>query len=467
MISRFKKNVEKYPNRVAYKNRNESITYKELLTKAEMVSSFLIEQGKDPVIIYGKKQAYMIIGMLACLLTHRTYVPVDSTQPKERIKNIISISKASLIISDEELDLGIKCININEISISTDIKPIYENDIAYIMFTSGSTGNPKAVPICSSNLDNFVSWISNIYPLNEYKHINVFNQANFNFDLSVTDIYYSLFNGHTLIAYEKDDNFNYLYDLLNKEHIDLLVITPTFLELFLLDKDFNVGNYKSIKCIYCCGERLDIATSKKLFSRFPNIKLINAYGPTEATSAVTCFVINRENVNDFDELPIGDISNSACDIDIVKEEIIIKGKSVFFGYLNGDNSCLYKDGNVNCYRTGDLGFIKDGKLFFKGRKDRQIKYKGYRIELDEIEIAFKNIAEIDEACVICKYDNNNKVKLLKAFYTSKEILSRDYIISSLKNKLPNYMIPSIIERIDKIPINRNGKIDREAFYDKY
>lgn len=463
MIEALEKKVKKYPNKIAYKNMNESITYGYLWEKAKTISTFLIEQGNEPVILLGEKQSYMIVSMIACLIARRTYVPVSSSLPHNRIKKIIDISKANLIIAQNKIEFGIQCINIDSINKRIDTNVCFDNNIAYMMFTSGSTGNPKCVPISRDNLSNFINWIRDIDKLRDYKNIKVLNQANFNFDLSVADIYYSLFNGHTLIAYENNNDYNALFSLIKDESINLMVITPTFLELCLLNKDFNNYEYPSLNCIYCCGERLDVVTAKKIFARFPNINLLNAYGPTETTSAISCSAIDKKKLDYYKSLPIGDLSKAACKVEIINEEIVIKGNSVFNGYVNYSNDNLYIENGIRCFKTGDLGYIHENKLFFVGRKDNQIKYKGYRIELDEIETAIKNINEVEEACVIAKYEKD-KVKLLKAFYTSNKTIDSNVIKEKLSNELPKYMIPSSLKQINEMPINRNGKIDKEILY---
>lgn len=439
----FKNNAE----RIAYVIDNDSITYGKLWEKANRYADLLKRQGNEPVIIYGHKSIYMIISILACLIAKRAYVPVDISVPKRRLLSIIEKSKASLIIKNEELDVDFLCLRLDELDkYSSDNYVKNNNDIAYIIFTSGSTGEPKGVRITYSNLNNFINWISNLYFLKDYHNIKVLNQANFNFDLSVADIFYSLFNGHTLVGLNKSFNeFDEMFKVI--KDVNLMVITPTFMSLCLVNKDFNEANYPNLDGLYFCGERLDVSLVKKIYERFTSIKIINAYGPTEATSAVSGIVIDKSMLVK-ELLPVGTISKAATDITIINNEIVLSGKSVFKGYIGYDNNGIYY--------TGDIGYIEEDYLYCKGRIDNQIKYKGYRIELEEIENVLKSINGVRECVVIPNY-LNNKVSSLKAIVESDNEID----LREVEDKLPNYMIPSKIIKVDKLPINNNGKIDRE------
>ena len=459
MIEKIKEQVEKNPNNIAYIVDNEKITYKELYEKALFYSNYLKKEGSNPVIIYGNKEIDVLIAMIACILSKRAYINIDYNTPIERIKTIKKMTKSNLIISNKKIE-DLDCLKLDELKIIGDRKELKnDNDIIYIISTSGTTGIPKLVPINNTNLNNFINWISNLDDLSQYKNINVLNTASFSFDLSVTDIFYSLCNGHTLITFNKNINeFDELFHIL--KDIDMIVLTPTFLKLLLLNKDFNNINYKRLKCIYSCGERLEAKLAKKIMELFPNIKIINAYGPTETTSAVSAIRITKDMLNK-ELLPVGNINNLASEIEIKNDEIIIKGDSVFNGYLSNNSSGFFIDKSINCYKTGDIGYIKNDLLYIKGRKDSQIKYKGYRIELNEIESNINSIDGVKDSVVIAKY-NNLSVKSIKAFIITEKDIKIDYIKQELKNKIPSYMIPKSIEFIEKFPINKNGKIDRKA-----
>ena len=459
IVKKIKEVVNNNSKKIAYIIEDNSITYEELFNKASTYADYLKRQDSSPVIIYGEKSIDYYIAMISCLIAKRAYIPVSVNTPKERLKDIIKISKSSLMITNNKIELtNIKKCKLEDL-INYKFNKIVENnnDIAYIIFTSGSTGIPKGVPIKYSNLFNFATWISSLKPLCNYKNINVLNQANFSFDLSVTDMYYSLFNGHTLISINNDfiNNYNEIFDVIKK--VDLMVVTPTFMKLCLINKEFNNNYFDRLKCIYFCGETLDKKIVEDLFLRFNDLKIINAYGPTEATSAVTAINITRDMLK-YDILPVGDIKNSATEIVIVNNEIVLKGKNVFSGYLNNNNGGYYNENGIDCYKTNDMGYIIDNKLYFKGRMDNQIKYKGYRIELDDIELNIKKIKQVKDCVVVPIYDKDI-IKYLKAYVIVSKSIN---IKKELEKLIPKYMIPKIIIICDELPINDNLKIDRKS-----
>ncbi len=464
MLNKIKEVVEKKPNRIAYKVGNKSITYKELWSLADKYAQLLKRQGTSPVVIFGHKDINVVISIIACLMANRTYVPVDECTPLYRVKQIIELTGCSLVLTDNDINIEkVDCFSLEELKrFENNSINENENDIVYVIFTSGSTGVPKGVPISKTNLNNFVDWISHLYPLREYNNIKVLNQASFSFDLSVADFYYSLCNGHTLMAFNNriNDGYDEFFSLMLE--VNVAVMTPTFMKLCLLNGDFNEGNYPNLQCVYFCGEPLDVKEVQKIYSKFPNLKIINAYGPTEATSAVSGIIITKEMADDSELLPVGEMNNLATSVEIINGEIVLKGKSVFGGYIGDYVGGYYYEKGMNCYKTGDIGYIEDGKLYCKGRIDNQIKYKGYRIELSDIEYNIKLIRGVRDSVVIAKYDDNSSVKTIKAFVVVDNNLDVSNIRKKLKKYIPEYMIPKTIKIIGRIPVNQNGKVDRRA-----
>ena len=462
MIEKIKKQIELNKDKKAYISGNEAITYQELWEQANHYSRLLKKQGKSPVILYGDNSLIFIVAILSCILAERTYVPVGKCCPLERLKEIIKITDSSVILTKEIIDINtIPVIHqLEELEEYNDEKEYsFHNDIIYIIFTSGSTGKPKGVPINRANLNNFIDWLNQLDPLSTYKNCNVFNQANFSFDLSVADLYYSLTNGHTLYDLEQDIQENYESFFKIFQNIEVAFLTPTYSRLCMLDPDFNEKYMKKLKCIYFCGEVLDQNTVKKLWERFPHLRVINAYGPTEATSAVSGIEITKEMLQE-ERLPIGIDSNFATDISIVENEIILKGPSVFKGYIGNIVGGYYQENNIDCYKTGDIGYIKDHKLYCKGRVDNQIKFKGYRIELEEIDYHIKTIKGVIDCVTIAK-EENDKVKAIKSFVMVNQI-DKEEIKKELEKKIPSYMIPKTIQIVEELPITNNKKIDRKA-----
>ena len=442
-----------YSNDIAYSFNNVSITYKELNEKIRYYSNLLISEGSSPVIIYGHKEIEMIILILACIYAHRPYIPIDTCTPEYRISEIKRISGSTLVINVSSEIIQIDNIRFNELDNLENNNNETKSNIAYIIFTSGTSGIPKGVPISLSNLNNFINWITNVIKVS--KKINVLNTASFSFDLSVVDIFFSFCNGHSLYGLDKTkmENYNYVFNLIKENNINLIVMTPTFIRLCLTNPDFKENNFKTLKYLYFCGERLLKNDVRKIYERFPNIKIINAYGPTEATSAVSAIEITKDMIDSDEELPIGNVKNMATELSFEDEQIVLSGKSVFQGYL-GSNKKIEK------YYTGDLGYLKDNKLYYIGRKDNQIKYKGYRIELDDIENNINKIKGVDASAVISKLDCSMTVKTINAFITGKS-LSADYIKKELDKLIPGYMMPKRIIILENMPITKNGKIDRK------
>ena len=439
MIDNIENIFLEYFDRIAINIDGKKITYNRLLNDAKELSKKLYGCNTN-VIVYGHKEYYMIVAFIACLLANKTYIPIDISVPKNRIRKIIDDSKSELIITEYD---GFNLTNI--LKDNANYGKDKKSEFAYIMYTSGSTGNPKGVPISRTNLNNFINWISNS-ELKKYKKITVFNQANFNFDLSIMDIYYSIFNGHTLVITSKDlfVNINDIYIIL-KRNINMLVVTPSFFNLLMINNEFNSENYKDIECIFFCGETLDKNLVKRIYDRFKNIEIINAYGPTEATCAVTFVKIEKHMLKN--NLPIGIKTNAACNISVNNSEIILSGKSVFNGYLNSNMT-------ITKYKTGDYGFFKDGLLYFNGRRDDTIKLNGYRINLNDIKNNILNIEGVIDAIV---YTRKKDKKIIRI--ESKVVLidKRIDVKKELSLLLPKYMVPKKIYIVDKINLNNNMK----------
>ena len=449
MIFEIKELGEKYKNNIAYTAGGKSFTYCKLFEKAKEISSEILKEKAASAIIFGSRNFETMAAIIACVLSKTAYIPVDMNLPESRKEKIVKNSGASLIIDCSEEKISFKKIK----------EENCENENAYVIFTSGSTGEPKGVPVSYENLDNFIEWITKLSPLNEFEHASVLNHASFSFDLSTAAIYYSLFGGHNLVQVENTADFEKLFSEIKENKVNVIVATPTFLRLCLLNKDFSEENYPFIKCIYFCGEMLQKSLVKEIFKRFPKMKIINAYGPTEAASAVSAIEITEEILEKEELLPVGKISSAATEITVENGEIVLKGKSVSKGYLSGETGGFYKENEKNCFKTGDMGFIENGKLYCKGRFDSQIKYKGYRIELSEIEANISSVSGTENCAVIVKRNPEGEVRLIKAFVSGN--VSEEEIRKKLSENLPEYMIPKSIKKLDFIPFNKNGKIDRK------
>lgn len=463
MFEKFEKVCRDVSNKIAFIGSDGAITYSELLDKVCFYSELLKKQGTGPVVISGHKETDFVVAILSCIKAKRTYIPVDLFMPESRLKYIIELTNSDIIIQCSDFkDLSMESITLSQLTKYADeTNKESDNETAYIIFTSGSTGNPKGVPISYSNLMNFIDWISSEKMLGGYDNSIVLNQASFSFDLSVADLFYSLFNGHTLVAIANSEvnDHNNIVDKIKNHRVEICVVTPTFMRFCLLFSDFNCETLPDLKCIYFCGERLEKTLVKKLFKRFPDLHIINAYGPTEATSAVSGITINQGMLEE-EILPVGSCDNFATEIFIDNGEIVLRGKSVFDGYLGGLNGGHYNDQEVNCFKTGDIGFIKENKLYCLGRMDSQVKYKGYRIELTDIESNILSCNGVIECAVIPMKNNNGEVKFIKAYVVLKNNFTIENVREQLIEKLPYYMIPKVFSELQQLPVNENKKIDR-------
>jgi len=517
--------------RTAVKVGAEAISYAELWRRAEEVGDFLRRQGTSPVVLRGEHCIDEMTALAACLLARRAYVPVGAHVPEGRFREILRATGATLVLTFTKKgtadlaaspaanssafpaqDAGVEVLTLSELARYRDCEVLpNDNETAYIIFTSGSTGTPKGVPVSYGNLENFTKWIAGLEPLSKYRGAKVLNQASLSFDLSVADVYYALGGGHTWVA--QPDGFAgsalTKTQVFSEEGINVAVLTPSGLKLCLLEETFDAQTIPSLRAVFCCGERLEKKTVRKLFARFPDIAMINAYGPTEATCAVCAVQITREMLDADAELPVGDIQSAATEIFVCDPgnpedageqggcggdasgreqgacgderaaggEIVLRGASVFSGYLDGRAGGHFTSGGVNCYRTGDGGLLRHGLLYCTGRRDNQIKYKGYRIETDEIECRILRLPGVAECAVVAPVNDAGIVKTIRAYVVADAAescsgalagqsecgnLTADEVRKGLAETLLPYMIPKTIEIVGSLPRNKNGKIDRKA-----
>ena len=465
MLNKILYNLKKYPEDECYQIKEKIYKNKDLYKYVCNIYKFLIKNCKyqDKIIVYGHKEIYMIASFLACSFAGMTYIPIDISIPEERRNKIINQVKHQMII-----DSNIEHIMNNDIY--QDISDIYLqcNDIYYIIFTSGSTGEPKGVQITYKNLISCMNWLTKICNIN---NDIILNQANYSFDLSVADIYLPLLtrSKHYILERDLQRDFPILFKELKNSNARLAVMTPSFADLLMIDKSFNKELMPNLKKILFCGERLTKKTVSKLYERFDNLQIINSYGPTECTFAVTSTIVKPN-----EEISVG-TPKKDVNIYIVNEkhevlkdeeigEILITGESVGKGYLKEElnNNVFITFNGKKAYLTGDLGFKKNSQIYCIGRKDKQIKFKGYRIELLEIEKIINNIHYVEKSVVTTLKEKDNTVKRIIAFV---KLIDDKYTIQDIKKlieeNLPSYMIPTI-KIVNEIPLTENGKVNEKV-----
>lgn len=481
--------AKKYPEKIAFTDTTEKLSFKQLETNAKTIGSFLLDKttAKKPVVIYMKKGANNLNAFLGAVYAGCFYVPVDSAMPKERVSLILSTLKPSVVIYDdstekniEELNLQCPCFNYKDTGktyIDTPQLDKIRNDhkntnLLYVLFTSGSTGTPKGVTISHQSVIDFVEWICDKYSLNE--KTTLCNQAPFYFDASVPDLYIPLKTGATVFIPPK---MYYTFPkkilaYIVENNVDTLIWVPSALCNVVNCKTLDLCIPSEVKLVIFCGEVMPCKHLNVWRKALPHTKFVNMYGPTEATYACTYYEINKD-FNDYDKLPLGRACENS-EIILLDEhdelatdgeqgEICILGQCLSNGYYankkktdeafvqNPLNLCW----NEIMYRTGDLAYKdKNGDLIFAGRKDFQIKRLGHRIELGEIENAFLSVNGIDSACCLYNEENSDIVGV----YVGK--IEEETLREEISNKLPNYMMPNRIEKLSIMPMNLNGKIDR-------
>ncbi len=468
-----KSNFFKFRNKTFLVSDQKSYSYYEFYELCIKFRNYLINNSKDkcPVVcIYETKKFFDYVAMIGTLMAGGHYVPINKQTPKEKIKLIISSTEANFFSSADLCDSILKKVNIKLHAISPKkIEKIekkknknYQNsNIAYILFTSGTTGKPKGVIISKKNLNYYLSWLINFSKLNSKDNVSQF--ISISFDVSVCDFYLAICKGSKLFVPNRIDIL-FPARMIKENNISYLVCTPSLIDHIDNSKELNSINFKNVRTIFFCGEPLFENQVKKIFEANKRIKIVNAYGPTETTVSVTYCVINYKNFRALSKntLSIGKtIKNSR--IILVDEklnkndhegEILISGKQLSKGYLKQDKETKKKFiylNKIRYFRTGDSAEFYRKNLYFVKRIDDQIKFRGHRVELNEINhylrmFGFNNVFTCVHKDQIISFIQNIKV-------------SEDKIKKYLRTKIEEYKIPSNFIFLKKFPLNKSGKVD--------
>jgi D-alanine--poly(phosphoribitol) ligase subunit 1 len=409
---------------------------------------------RSPVLLYGHKQPELVAAMLAALEVGRPYVPVDSAVPAERLLRIAAIARPGAVVAAEPLPVA------REILLA-DPAPAADG-LAYILFTSGTTGDPKGVQIPRSALDHFAAWLVATQGFQPGAEVFL-NQAPFHFDLSVMDLHGALRTGGTIFALEREEiaDPRRLFRRLDGAPLTVWVSTPSFARFCAAEPSFGQAMLPRLRRFLFCGEPLPADLSRALIARFPGAEVWNTYGPTETTVAVTLVRITADMA---DPLPIGRPAPGMQVWVSSQGELTIAGPQVGLGYLGAASGGYFRlpDGRP-AYRTGDLGHVaEDGLLYCDGRLDRQIKLHGYRLELEEIEASLRALPEVADAVVVPAL-RGGRTDHLVAFVVSSE--SPAELRAGLARRLPAYAVPRFIRPVARLPLTVNGKLDRRALED--
>lgn len=474
---------------------DRTLTWAQLQAEAEAIAARITRLDLppgEPVLIRGHKEAGMVAAICACISLNRPYVPLDVVVPLERVRRIRSATGASLLI-DHSLEAPLDLVPItwcragesrSDQPILPGLVPDRPHDpIRYIIFTSGSTGEPKGVRITREAAQAFLHWMTNDFG---FTTDDVFvNQAPFSFDLSVYEIFTSLHLGATLLlndAGTAKDAPRFL-DRVRAHGGSVWVSTPTFAYLYITDPGFTGGQVPDIRHFLFCGEALPKATAQRLLERFPQARVLNTYGPTEATVATTLIDVTPEVLARYTDMPVGFPKRESvirCTTPdggpATKEapgEIEIIGEHVSIGYLNNDALNAEKffetDGRRG-FRTGDYGWFQDGVLFFTGRRDEQVKLNGFRIELGDIAACMLTTPGVADAIAV-PLKSGDAVKRIVAFARPVPGTDEGALLPALREQLqrglPAYMVPADLILVDAFPVSSSHKTDRQALIKLY
>jgi D-alanine--poly(phosphoribitol) ligase subunit 1 len=466
------------PEATAHISDGKTLTYGELRKHSDALACYLTERlGEDrrPIAVLGHREPEMLIAFLGAVKSGRPYVPLDTALPQQRIDKILASSHVALVLTPKDV------LQFSALQVRGPATGVQGDEPFYILFTSGSTGEPKGVIITLTCLEHFITWMLAEQRFTELGEVFL-NQAPFSFDLSVMDLYCSLATGGTLFSVSRDliANPKELYRALTSSGVTTWVSTPSFAQMCLVEEKFSGTMLPRVRRFLFCGETLSPQTAAQLLKRFPKAEVWNMYGPTEATVATTSIRIDAAILERYSPLPVGRampgsqilIVNGKRELLPANQrgEIIIAGPNVSPGYLARPEltaDAFFQYQSQRAYRTGDLGRFRDNLLFFEGRMDEQIKLSGYRIELGDVEANLRALAVVRDALVI-PVIKDGTAQSLAAFVVlaARDDASHFNLSHRLRNqlskRLPSYMLPRKFVFLDAFPITANGKIDRAS-----
>ena len=466
----------------AYRCRQGILRYRELIVAARRVASLLSQTvpSGSPVGIYGHKELLMPVCIAACTLAGLPYLPIDRQIPSVRAERMLRLAGARLLLcaaappwtppvpflSSDKLESA---------AFSPALSPAEPvrtapDDPFYLLFTSGSSGEPKGIRITRRNAASFLRWEQSLLGAGEGP---VLNHAAFSFDLSVAALWFSFLNGRCDAELESElfGDFPALFDAMDQSAPSLAVLTPSFAELLLASPSFGANRFPALGQFLFCGETLRPQTVRRLKLRFPTAHIYNSYGPTETTVAVTGCELTEVMLQQ-PLLPIGyvgtrssiTIRDPSSHVELPEGEtgeLVVTGEQVAAGYLGEIQGGFCRIDSRPAYRTGDLGWQRDGLFYCRGRIDRQLKWRGLRIEPEEIERCLLQCEGILQAAVVPVLQQG-RVRRLRAFVVlSSGIHDPQSIKLQLRTLLPAGMIPDLTA-LPHLPLTSHGKCDYTA-----
>ncbi|KAH0808989.1 hypothetical protein GEV33_013801 [Tenebrio molitor] len=444
---------------------------------------------------------HLILVLLAIWKAGAAYLPLDHSFPASRIDHIIQESQPVIVIYDEDTKDFLEtpklaCEHLLSTSDNKSDKCLEEkerlhhlkDDLAIVLYTSGSTGIPKGVRIPHKIILNRLQWQFKTFPYSSSEKFCVFKTA-LTFVDSVSEIWGPLVNGLSILVVPKNVTLDpeKLVENLDRHRVERLVLVPSLLRslLMCLKLKKNTSLLKSLKLWVCSGETLTSSLAEEFFEYFPEneYKLCNFYGSTEIMGDVTFYTISRvEQLKNELTVPIGiPVDNTIIylldsELRPVKAgdigELFVSGANLASGYVNGRDKDKFLNNQLaidpvfsKLYRTGDFARLEKGCLLYEGRTDSQVKIRGHRVDLSEVEKAVSAVEGVEKAVVLC-YQPGEMNQALLAFVKSGALMNENQIENILRNKLTSYMVPQVI-LVESIPLLVNGKIDRQALLKSY
>ena len=472
-------------------------TYGDLKKDSDSLAAHIDRLGlpdKSPVVVFGGQEYEMLATFVALTKSGHAYIPIDSHSALERVAAIVEVAEPSLIIAINDFPLAdVTAPIFSAEQVQTAFRegapyeishPVQGDDNYYIIFTSGTTGKPKGVQISHNNLLSFTNWMITDKEFATPERPQMLAQPPYSFDLSVMYWAPTLALGGTLFALPSavTQDFKQLFETILSLPIAIWTSTPSFADMALLSDDFNSQKLPQLTHFYFDGEELTVKTAQKLRDRFPQARIINAYGPTEATVALSAVAVTDEMLQNCKRLPIGYTKADSPTFVIDEEgqkvpngqqgEIIVCGPAVSKGYLNNPEKtaeAFFEFEGLPAYHTGDVGSMTDeGLLLYGGRMDFQIKFNGFRIELEDVSQNLNKSKYVESAVAVPRYNKDHKVQNLLAYVILKDGVAEQFereiditkaIKEDLQDIMMSYMMPSKFLYRETLPLTPNGKID--------
>lgn len=488
----FEAQVERTPDTVAVVFEDQALTYRELNTRANRLAHRLRALGVGPEVLVGlcvERSLELMVGLLGILKAGGAYVPLDPTYPPARLAFMLPDAQVSVLVTQQQWVARLPVHGLQVVCLDGDwehlasqpgsnpVSGVIPANLAYVMYTSGSTGQPKGVMVEHWALSNTMHWMQATFPLSEADRI--LQKTPCSFDVSAWEFFAPLMVGAQLILARPGEHQDsaYIVDLLATHQITMLQLVPSLLQMVLEEE--ALATCHSLRHVFCAGEALTHALQERFFARL-TADLHNLYGPTEATIYATYWTCVRGSPSGH--VPIGwPIANTQLyilDAQLhpvpigVPGELHIGGVGLARGYLNHPELTAerfiphpFSDvPGARLYKTGDLArYRPDGSLEFLGRRDTQIKLRGYRIELGEIEATLEHHPAIRQAVVLAREDTAGDRRLV-AYCVPHHGSLPDIreLRAFLQTQLPDYMVPAVFVVLDTLPLTPNGKVDRQA-----